>query len=124
MGVTIKPNRPQHTDRQPDTSNLLNPHPHTTILGTIRIPMGITIIMKWYVKNIRKNAVPQLPEQWSLKVVKLGKKKSVIGSLSEFLNLSITLTAETKRRKYVELRKRLNLNRSRSTLIRRFVAHW
>ena len=77
------------------------------------------IFQKWNVKNIRKNAVPQLPEQWSLKVVKLGKKKSVIGSLSEFLNLSINLTAETKRRKYVELRKRLNPNRSRSTLIRR-----
>ena len=77
------------------------------------------IFQKWNVKNIRKNAVPQLPEQWSLKVVKLGKKKSVIGSLSEFLNLSINLTAETKRRKYVELRKRPNPNRSRSTLIRR-----
>merc|ERR1712008_557487 len=28
------------------------------------------------------------------------------------------------RRKYVELRKKLNPNRSRNTLIRRFVAHW
>ena len=77
------------------------------------------IFQKWNVKNMWKNAVPQLPEQSSLKVVKLVKKKSVIGSLREFLNLSINRTAETKRRKYVELKKRPSPNRSRNTLIRR-----
>ena len=81
-----------------------------------------TIFQKWRVKSIRKNAVPQLPEQSSLKVVKLVKKKSVIGSLREFLNLSINRTAETKRRKYVELKKRPSPNRSRNTLIRRWVS--
>ena len=81
-----------------------------------------TIFQKWRVKSIRKNAVPQLPEQSSLKVVKLVKKKSVIGSLREFLNLSINRTAETKRRKYVALKKRPSPNRSRNTLIRRWVS--